>query len=555
MKKYFLCLALACTTTSSGWCQRLPFFTHHVLNPYIYNPAFAGYDQSAVFYLTHRQQWLGVDGAPVSTHLSFHTPVGNNNPLSVGADLMHDRLGVLRHSAFKASAAYMIPLSAEVEHYIKAGFSAGVSLRQYSLFESTTAGDPAIARAAQAGAALDGRFGVHYHYERLNVGLALPHLLTTAAPRPDGTSGVALDQFSRAIASVNYRFDLGVETNVTFVPTVLYHFSQESASQLEATALFMFQDAFWVGGNYQQQLGYGGMAGFKMKNFRFGYHFGFGGSELASYASGTHEAQLSFMIGKKKVMVMRKPRLTTQTDTDAIPEAALKKDSRRRRRREKKRQEEAVPDRKKMPGEQQPQESFDDDSFKEVDEGIILMPSIKDVLNEPYEGERNPQVTPKNGTNATDRLPSESNGSDNGLAPANSKKTDQPALNNTWEGQGNVDPWQGIEDESQATPPPSFDESVAKAITTVKKVKSNHPLEMPGGIYIIAGTFSQRAYAERLAQELAQQGYRTEVGYNTSKGYFYVSLFESNDMEEVKRRLYRARNNSKLQKAWVLVVE
>ncbi|MGB3780196.1 MAG: PorP/SprF family type IX secretion system membrane protein [Tunicatimonas sp.] len=550
MKKYLFCLALACSATSSGWCQRLPFFTHHVLNPYIYNPAFAGYDQSAVFYLTHRQQWLGVEGAPVSTHLSFHTPVGNNNPLSVGADLVHDRLGVLRNSAFKASAAYMIPLSAEVEHYIKAGFSAGVSLQQYSLFESTAAGDPAIARAAQSGVALDGRFGVHYHYERFNLGLALPHLLTTAA-NPDGSGGVALDQFSRAIASVNYRFDLGVETNVTFVPTVLYHFSQESASQVEATALFMFQDAFWVGGNYQQLLGYGGMAGFKMKNFRFGYHFGLGGTELAGYSNGTHEAQLSFTIGKKKVIMKRKPRLT-QTDNDAIPEAILKKDSRRRRKREKKRQKEeaAVPDRKKLPSEQQPKESFDDDSFKEVEEGIILMPSIKDVIKSSSEEEINPQVSPGSSPRLSDpnAVPADSN--DGSYA-----KPDQPELNNTFEGEGNVDPWQGIEDESQATPPPSFDKSVEKAITTVKTVKSGHPLEMPGGIYIIAGTFSQRAYAERLARELAQQGYRTKVGYNTSKGYFYVSLFESDELEEVTRRLYRARNNPKLQKAWVLVVE
>ncbi len=100
-----------------------------------------------------------------------------------------------------------------------------------------------------------------------------------------------------------------------------------------------------------------------------------------------------------------------------------------------------------------------------------------------------------------------------------------------------------------------MNESAERAVTTVKRVKSSHPLEMPGGIYLIAGTFSQRAYAERLARELAQQGYRTQVGYNTSKGYFYVSLFEADDMEEVKRRLYRARGNPKLQKAWVLVVE
>ncbi|MGB3851200.1 MAG: PorP/SprF family type IX secretion system membrane protein [Tunicatimonas sp.] len=550
MKKYLLCVLIACTATSSGWAQRLPFFTHHVLNPYIYNPAFAGYDQSAVFYLTHRQQWFGVEGAPVSTHLSFHTPVGNNNPLSVGANLVHDRLGVLRHSAFKASAAYMVPLSAEAEHYLKAGFSAGIRLHQYSVFESPTAGDPAVARASQNGTALDGRFGVHYHYERLNVGIALPHLFTTAQNEPDGTGGVALDQFTRAIVSANYRFDLGAESNVTLVPTVLYHYAQESASQLEAVALVTFQDAFWVGGNYQQQLGYGGLAGFKMKNFRFGYHFGLGGSELASYASGTHEVQLSFMIGKKKVMMKRQPRLTTQTSDDAIPEAALKKDSRRRRRREKRRQKEeaAIPDRKKLPAERskseknQP-ESFDDDSFKEVEEGIILMPSIQDVLKQPAPAEQTLKTAPKPKANKIDP------------SPAPPKELYDQDLNNTFEGEGTVDPWQGIEDESQAAPPPSFDESAERAVTTVKRVKSSHPLEMPGGIYLIAGTFSQRAYAERLARELAQQGYRTQVGYNTSKGYFYVSLFEADDMEEVKRRLYRARGNPKLQKAWVLVVE
>lgn len=551
MKKHLFCILVSLTGFITCQGQRLPFFTHHVLNPYIYNPAFAGYNQSTVFYLTHRQQWLGIEGAPVSTHLSFHTPVGNNNPISLGVNLVHDRVGVLRHSTAKATLAYLVPLSVEKEHYVKFGFSAGVGVHQYDLSEANVASDALIQRAATNSTFLDGRFGMHYRYEQLNIGLALPHLLTLPAQNPDGFSNVALDQFSRAIASVNYRFSLGVASQVTFVPTLLYHFSQESASQLEAIGLMEFQDAFWVGGGYQQQTGFGGLVGFKMKNLTFSYHYGTGGNELAAYAYGTHEMQLGFTIGKKKVMVKRKPRLTTQTDADAVPEAAIKKGRKR-----KKKEEEAIPDRKKLPSQREPKETFHDNSFEEVEQGIILIPSEGEKnTSAPSRATKQENVTQENiiqekGTSEPKPVDDEDKAP---LVPAAASDETAPNRQDTpSEAKNDVDPWQGIEDEQTTTPPPAFAQS---AIRKVKTVRSDHPLEMNGGIYIIAGTFSEQPNANRLAQQLAEQGYSTAVGYNTTKGYYYVSLYESDDLEDVKKRLYRVRGNATLGKAWILVIE
>ena len=434
----------------------------------------------------------------------------------------------------KATIAYMIPLSAEKAHYLKVGFSAGVGMHQYDLSETNFASDAVIQRAAQNSTFLDGRFGVQYHFERLNIGLALPHLLTPPTQNPDGFSNVAFDQFSRAIASVNYRFDLSTESDLAFIPTLLYNFSRTSSSQAEAIGLLEFHQAFWVGGSYQQQLGFGGIVGFKMKNLKFSYHYATGGSELSRYAGGTHEAQLGFTIGKKKVMVKRKPRLTTLTDADAVPEAAIKKQKRR-----KKKEEDVIPDRKKLPSQQKPKETFSDDSFKEVEQGIILIPS---------EAEKTKQ-NPSNIDRPSGDAPSEGKNS----SPASDGSSANP--DNVWEGNRDIDPWQCIEDEQMADPPASFDESAEKAITKVKTVNSNHPLEMKGGTYIVAGTFSQRPNADRLAQQLAQQGFSTQVGYNTTKGYYYVSLFESDDLEDAKRRLYRVRSNESLKKAWILVIE
>ena len=136
------------TLSLTGLGQHMPFFTHHVTNPYLYNPAFAGYDTQPIIYLTHRQQWLGVEGAPMSSNLSFHAPTGNANPLSIGADLTHDRLGIFRSSTFRATAAYMIPLSSETEHYFRFGLSAGFGLDSYDLSGLNTS-DDALFRAAQ----------------------------------------------------------------------------------------------------------------------------------------------------------------------------------------------------------------------------------------------------------------------------------------------------------------------------------------------------------------------------------------------------------------------
>ena len=560
MKKHLFCILVSLTGFITCQGQRLPFFTHHVLNPYIYNPAFAGYNQSAVFYLTHRQQWLGIEGAPVSTHLSFHTPAGNNNPISLGANLVHDRVGILRHSTAKATLAYLVPLSVEKEHYVKFGISAGVGVHQYDLSETSVASDALIQRAATNSTFLDGRFGIHYRYEQLNIGVALPHLLTLPAQNPDGFSNVALDQFSRAIASVNYRFRLGVESKLAFVPTLLYNFSHESASQLEAIGLLEFQESFWIGGGYQQQQGFGGLVGFKMKNLTFSYHYGTGGNALAAYAIGTHEVQLGFTIGKKKVMVKRKPRLTTQTDTDEIPEALLKKERRR-----KKKAKEEIPDRKKLSSQREPKETFSDDSFEEVEQGIILIPS---------EGDKNttapsPATKQENGNQENDiREPKPDAKEDNApvapsaipdnspVVPTSTPENTVPDRQDTSsEAEDNVDPWQGIDDEQTATPPPAFGQSAEKAITKVQTVRSNHPLEMKGGIYIIAGTFSAQSNADRLAQQLARQGYSTTVGYNTTKGYYYVSLYESDDLEDVKKRLYLVRRKDTLKKAWILKIE
>ena len=500
MKKFLLSFLFFSVTLGVSFGQRLPYFTHHIINPYIYNPAFAGYDKMAAVYLTHRQQWLGIEGAPVSTHLSFHSPVGNVNPISVGGDIIHDRLGVLRHSAVKLTAAYMVPLAVEKEHYLKFGLSAGVGMYQYDLQDANIGSDARLLEIAQNTTFPDARFGLLYRYEGFALGASIPHLLSppTGATRESG--GVTFDKFSYLLASANYRFLLNAEKNTTFEPTVLFHYNRDIKSQVEALGRFTFNQSFWVGGGYQQQSGIAGLIGFKMKNLKFGYHYGIGGNELAGYSTGTHEVQLGLLIGKKKAELKRKPRLTTQDDSDVVPDAAFKKLKKRKRKKG-----QAAPEPKPIISPEEKSKSFDDDTFKEVEQGIILSPTE----NQPAGSEE---------------------------PPVQKEKTN----------------------EENATPlPPSTqtDQNKEVRLTKVKKMRSDHPLEMKQGSYVIAGTFSEERNARKLAQQLSNDGYGVKVGYHSEKGYYYVSLFASEDLEQVKNNLKGARADKRLEKAWIMVVE
>src|SRR5687767_11711222 len=89
--------------------QNYPVYNSFYVNPYLYNPAEAATDFTYV-YLTHRQQWTGVEGAPVLTSLSFTTLL-NETHSGVGGKISSYKRSVLSTTDITLSYAYGVPLS------------------------------------------------------------------------------------------------------------------------------------------------------------------------------------------------------------------------------------------------------------------------------------------------------------------------------------------------------------------------------------------------------------------------------------------------------------
>lgn len=587
-----------CIHTSEA--QRLPFFNHYYDNPYLYNPAYAGYDKHSVFYLTHRQQWFGVEGAPVSTQFSFHSPLGNANPLFIGGDISNDQLGSLNHTSVKFTAAYMIPLSAENEHYLKTAFSAGVGMHSYD-FGSMDIGDDAVLQAAMANHTfLDGRFGLLYHNQGFNLSASLPHLFTPPSVLADGFSEPGIDQFSRMIFSAHYRFNFSPEGGLSFEPTALYHYNREGVSQMEGMGTFYYRskeskseqkDIFWFGGSYQQQSGFGGMAGFRVNSLKFSYAYSMGGSEIASYGLGSHEIQLGFIIGKKKVMLKRKPRLRTAGNSEEVPDEALIKKHEKSRKKNRKKNKDKVPDRKRVtpPAQQsspaaKPEQKNETENTSQNTENQFLI--VGETTPAGQQKEEETKVEKEENTTTETKVTQQTvNNKPATVKPEKSPKkekdyskmdfdsfdTDKKGLIKLGDGKSEQavspvqdkktvteEPTQKTENQGETTPKTDQQEvgwNSSPWSEEEKQSTSAHPLAMKSGFYVITGSFSTEANAKKLANRLKAQGFEAGVGYHTEKQYYYVHAAETATKSQALQALELLKQHSQFSSAWILNVK
>ncbi len=158
--------------------QQKPHYSQYVLNQYILNPALTGIENYVDVKLSHRHQWVGLEGAPVTTYATVHGALGKRdyrtsatsyrvpgeNPRGrsyweeytaaephhgIGLQVINDRTGPL--NTFSAYATYAYHIGIGVRTSLAAGFGAGItnlSLNSSKLdFGPANPVDPAVTQA------------------------------------------------------------------------------------------------------------------------------------------------------------------------------------------------------------------------------------------------------------------------------------------------------------------------------------------------------------------------------------------------------------------------
>jgi type IX secretion system PorP/SprF family membrane protein len=300
MRKYFfiLLLGLNCYSFQTKG-QEAPIYNLFFMNPYVYNPAYAGSEQRMAAYINHRRQWLGVQDAPVTTTLSLHNL--SYSRVTYGFNFVNDSRGIIQHNNMMGTIGYLVPFTDT--HYFSFGLSAGFGYNNLN-FSPDRPFDPNDPVLNNFNNKLypDLQFGFRYFVNGLNVGIAFPKLInnryTNSSPGRDIFFNPPL---TRSMLMASYNFELTKKV-LTFEPAVQYLMVENSPNLIETTGVFTINNLVKVGAAYRVNYGLAAILGLQTDKYSVGYAYEIASAQTTGIGMGTHEIQASFFIGEKKTI-------------------------------------------------------------------------------------------------------------------------------------------------------------------------------------------------------------------------------------------------------------
>ncbi|MGV3586506.1 MAG: type IX secretion system membrane protein PorP/SprF [Adhaeribacter sp.] len=316
MKKYLSLVAFLLVAFGPALAQQRPQYSQYMMNNYLLNPALTGIEDYADVRFGHRQQWVGLEGAPVTYYVSAHMPVGkqatrvrnrgrgigstrtvNRNRFSTpyahhgfGITALTDKTGPLRQSNFTGSYAYHLPLSTKVS--ISTGVTAGVLTRSFNPQEATFTNpfDPSINSDYINNAYFDLGLGTWLYSETFFVGLSGAQLIKNRrdlnSAEGDGNGGARLQRHFFVTGGYKIR----VTPNFDVIPSVMVKLASPSPVSVDVNLKAVYADRVWAGASYRKDDAVSAMGGINISHIMdVGYAYDFNTSNLNIANTGSHE--------------------------------------------------------------------------------------------------------------------------------------------------------------------------------------------------------------------------------------------------------------------------
>lgn len=285
-KLFFIVILLS---TYIGHAQQDAQFTQYMYNTININPAYAGSRGTLSIFALHRDQWVGLDGAPKTNTISINTPINNSN-VGLGVSLVNDKIGPTNENQFSVDLSYTIPTSDTWKLSFGIKGTADFFNLDLNKLNPETAGDPQFQNLNNDFSPNIGA-GLYWHSNKAYIGLSVPNFIQTNR-YDDNDVAIYKDKINYYLIA-GYVFDFSQE--IKFKPAVLTKMVEGAPLQVDASANFLFFEKLTLGVAYRWDAAVSAMAGFQITDGLYiGYGYDNETTNLKNYNSGSHEIFLRY---------------------------------------------------------------------------------------------------------------------------------------------------------------------------------------------------------------------------------------------------------------------
>ncbi len=306
----FVCILLGGNIQAQQEAQ----FTQFMFNKLSFNPAYAGSAEFASISAIHRSQWVGLEGAPVSQVVNFHTPLSNKR-VGLGMTVLHDQIGPSTTWSYQLKYSYGFPVA---NGRLAIGLQG--SLRNYRVNWSATKaiqqGDAILNTEPTSRMLPNFGMGLYFQNQQFYVGASLPNILSGDISFYDGTENSTDFSQEKQHFYLMGGLILPIGQSTKFKPAFLMKYTQNAPVSIDLNASFIFLEKLWLGATYRMggdqftQLGESldAIVQYQLtQNIRAGIAYDFTLSKMRNYNSGTYEVVLDYYF-RNKDQVMTNPR-------------------------------------------------------------------------------------------------------------------------------------------------------------------------------------------------------------------------------------------------------
>ncbi|WP_333809791.1 PorP/SprF family type IX secretion system membrane protein [Flavobacterium sp.] len=287
--KTILTIICASMLFSFSYSQQDSQYTQYMYNTTLVNPAYAGSRETLTAFLLYRNQWVGLDGAPVTNNFSASSPLGDSN-FGVGLNFVNDKIGPVTENEISVDLAYFIQISENYKLSVGLKGTANLFNLDVNKLRIYDPLDPQFQNVDTEFSPNVGA-GMYLFSDKTYFGLSVPTFFESYRYNDNNVQITKEKMHFYFIAG--HVFTLS--ENIDFKPALLTKAVEGAPLQTDITANFLFFDKLTLGAAYRWDASISALAGFQISDSWFiGYGYDMETSKLSNYNSGSHEIFLRY---------------------------------------------------------------------------------------------------------------------------------------------------------------------------------------------------------------------------------------------------------------------